>query len=101
MTAFRVFGLVCIMLGFIGFSSILGLIALASTTDLKLSQPPEYRAWVVLLVSGVLLFLQAKGLARLSVPVPKLECPECGYPATHASITRCSECGSPVRDVSA
>ncbi len=53
-------------------------------------------AFAIAIPAGVLLLAEGR-IARWLVPVPRPECPRCGYGIEQLSTPRCPECGLPLR----
>ena len=45
-------------------------------------------------VIGPLLWRMQNWIARVVVPIPRHECPKCGYTLQHLTTKRCPECGT-------
>lgn len=58
-------------------------------------------AWgIAFFMPAVMLFLFDRRIVRWLIPIPRRECPECGYPlrGLSASSLRCPECGTAIGD---
>jgi hypothetical protein len=52
--------------------------------------------WIVGIAPGVALLVANRRIIRWLVPMPRRECPDCGYDIENLKSERCPECGCPI-----
>src|SRR5262245_64937859 len=52
--------------------------------------------WIVGIAPGIVLLVADRRIIRWLVPMPRRECPDCGYDIENLKSDRCPECGCPI-----
>jgi hypothetical protein len=94
--ALTVYGSICVLYGMgIGVAIYGNLAGLYQAMFLSYGSDNWSWLWfgVALVIPGVAMMVVSRRIVRWLVPIPRHECPQCGYAMRNLTTNRCPECG--------